>query len=189
MGRLWKTSAFVAVALCVVMSGYHSDESKAVEDPGAQAAAVKSVAIPIGQIGTYIPAHINGDADFNGNGPEVTILAELHTVADTVWCFVYMRAEETLRDWTTAEGWWAKKLYYAPDGWRLYRVLNPMYCEVQYTDDSYDVRNDQCPADCDPDCHGGFKLASIGDTSGDDAGVTTSVTVSLDTLVVELQRR
>ena len=194
MSQLWKSlmTVLAAATLCALGPGCDSDEAGEVAGPGTPAAVLETAAIPIGYVGTYIPQRISGsgDLDFKGHGPEITILAELHVVADTVWSFVYMRAEETFEDWTAGEGWWAKNLYEAPPGWQLNRVLNPMYCQVQYTDDDHESRVDRCPIRCDPDCrYSGFTLDSTGDTDGDDVGTRTSVAVGLDTLFVELRQR
>ena len=168
MSILWRSliPLSAAVILCA-SAGCGSDETGQVGGPGTRATVLKTEAIPIGQVDTYAPLLTKGDREFSGHGPEIVILAELHVDADTVWSFVYMRAEETLKNWTTGEGWWAKKLYEAPAGWRLNRVLNPTYCQVQYTDDGHGERVDTCPVRCDPECRYGFKLMSIGDTGGD----------------------
>lgn len=62
---------------------------------------------------------IRGDAEFDGNGPKVTVNAGLITSDTRIMLVVNMTAKETKADWTTAEGSVSKVLYVAPPGRRI----------------------------------------------------------------------
>jgi hypothetical protein len=141
-----------------------------------------------GWIGPYWPRLINGDCEFGDKGPVVTLKADLYSEqADLLMCDVYMRAEETERNWSAAEESWHEVLYQAPSGWHIVDIgIDPSFCHVQYIDSNYeeDVNN------CD-----GFVFRSKGDVSGDDivCGRTPDYNMSyvrvwIDTLYVEIER-
>ncbi|MCG8404827.1 MAG: hypothetical protein MI923_06475 [Phycisphaerales bacterium] len=128
---------------------------------------------------TFRPEKTRGDADFKGHGPFVFVESEIRMSdfdakgAKKIQARVYMLAEETKSDWTTAEGWssW-KTVYNCPPGYRLVDVLTPMSCEESYVDTDHS-EDQYCPGlgnlvEC---------FRCIGDTDGDDAGRTTRVTV------------
>lgn len=54
----------------------------------------------------YIPPRTAGDAEFDGNGPDIKISCQLmiHSDRTKIIAVVYMKAKETVADWTTAEG-------------------------------------------------------------------------------------
>jgi hypothetical protein len=52
----------------------------------------------------FVPPHTRGDRDFYGHGPIYTIVVDTRVNYYGVVAEVYMKAEETQADWTTAEG-------------------------------------------------------------------------------------
>lgn len=139
-------------------------------------------------IGPYWPESTNGDCELNSNGPIVTLQAELYVEdTDLLKCRVYMKVEETERDWSTAEDSWHVLLYQAPTGWSITDVgIDPAFCHVQYIDDNNDI---------DMNYGGGFIFRSHGDVNGVDiiCGRTpdenmTHVKVWIDTLYVQRER-
>jgi hypothetical protein len=150
-------------------------------DPLDQEPEFRIESITNNEFGPFIPDLIDGDREFNGHGPLVTLNAELYLQGDdSLMCRVYMEAVETEYDWTTAEGEWEHFLYQAPDGWRISGICaNPPSCQIQYIDDD----NDQDWLYCKD-----FIFRSQGDTDGEDVGSGTSVIVIVRCTDVEIQK-
>jgi len=129
---------------------------------------------------TYKPPHTRGDKEFKGHGPFVLLEAKLAGAnfvvrgATALQANVYMFAEETESDWTTAEGtseW--EIVYNAEPGYRITNILTPVICEDSYED----TNNSE-----DVICPGVGNLVQcfrcVGDTASDnDAGHATKVSV------------
>jgi hypothetical protein len=182
----------IQLALSVFALSHCSDNSSEVAAP-THVTPVTEIDTVIagngdGWIGPYYPRLRGGNCEFGGRGPVVTLEAELYIEgANQLMCFIYMRAQETERDWSAAEDSWDEFLYQAPSGWRIVDMgLHPASCYVQYIDSDREEDINICD---------GFEFRSIGDVDGDDiicgrppAENMTHVHVRLDTLFVKRQR-
>jgi hypothetical protein len=172
-------------ALVIVFCSLAIDSGCSSKDPVEPTLEIKTVTVVSGPLGPFWPEMIRGDCEFAGHGPSVTLRARLYVRSDSLFCYVYMKAEETESNWSTAEGEWDEFLYRAPAGWKITHTnLDPDSCETRYIDDGGGYDYTSCP---------GFSFRSIGDTSGNDiCGKTlddTHVVVTLDTLLVEIRNR
>lgn len=122
---------------------------------------------------TYTPPRIEGDREFDGNGPAVFLRAEIAMGQNTVIGRVFMRARETEDDWTTAQGWspW-KVVFTPPPGVQIQNILSPTSTEISYVDRNHSV-DQLIPGQSDLVNH--FDV--VGDSEGDDAGIQTNVNV------------
>ena len=133
---------------------------------------------------TYVPPHTRGDLGFGGNGPEVFCRVELSILNfnTQVWADIYMKAEETRADWTTAEGTESFLLYTAPAGKEIKQILCPQYDQISYLDSNTNPDNFERGV-------GGpvLRYEFHGDTEGNDAGTNTKVIVEFNPIQVELE--
>jgi hypothetical protein len=123
----------------------------------------------------YRPPHTRGDREFDGNGPNIWCNTSITRITNLTQLRIriYMVAEETKSDWTTATGEFYKTVYTAPSGKNIKQILTvPTSDSIFYTDN--DLGDDTFP-------RGSTGLVNlyvfVGDTAGDDAGVDTQVTV------------
>lgn len=116
------------------------------------------------------PEHINGDREFDGNGPKVEANATLRVVDNRkVYVDMYLHERETKSDWTECEGKWSELVYKAPNGWVISNIITDMISTTSYTD--IDHRLDI------PEVSGGRlvkKFEIMGDTRGLDVGNCTA---------------
>lgn len=130
---------------------------------------------------TYTPPHTRGDREFNGNGPEVWANAKWINEGTHINFRLWMKAQETRKDWTTAEGERIIQYYTAPPGKRIDRIVSGAESTAHYVDtDHNDDRQGGGP-------NGPVKeFVFRGDRNGDDAGSYTGVDVTFNPLVVRL---
>lgn len=87
--------------------------------PEAAVACPSAETVPSIDI-TEFPSLVEGDNDFGGHGPAVTVSAKLRKVNgtnhDSLHVDVRMRADETQSDWTTAIGTTSNGIYLGPFG-------------------------------------------------------------------------
>ena len=128
----------------------------------------------------YVPPHTRGDREFNGHGPDVWCKVSLETLNDDTQLRVkiWMKAKETTSDWTTAEGTDYQTIYTAHSGKQIKQILTVTEDYIYYYDD--DTSDDYFPRG---DAGLVNKYIFKGDTSGDDAGTDTSVTVIFNKVV------
>lgn len=123
------------------------------------------------------PRLVQGDPEFDGNGPYVNVKVILAHNEHEAVLRIFMRAAETEPDWTTAQddtGW--HQVYQAPSGWRIQSMNLSRVDEAtgvhfsewsySYTDDDHDLEIFE-PQDGSPINH----IAVKGDTDGNDIGV------------------
>ena len=142
---------------------------------GIQEAPPEEIDINLGTI-THMPEHTRGDREFNGNGPNVWCNTSIETITNLTQLRIriYMKAEETKSDWTTAEETlYTPPVYTAPSGKNIKQFLTfPTFVSISYTDDDHGA---------DTFSMGNTGLVNqfvfVGDTPGDDAGVDTQVEV------------
>lgn len=133
---------------------------------------------------TYVPPHKQGDKDFGGHGPNVHSRVTLKILPTKLKAEVYMRAKETKKDWTRAEGSKTFDLYTPDPGWRIDGVVGDHSNSHSYTDD--DKHND----DSFGLSSGGpvKRLVYVGDTDGEEAGTRTKVGVTFNELRIQLSQ-
>ena len=133
--------------------------------------ATREVRVPIPKF-TYIPPHTRGDREFDGNGPKVRISCYIYPRSKYAFLRVYMKAEETKKDWTTAEGHSDRHYFYtAPSGWHIKEILTQTNYPgiLEYTDTNHEE-------DLFYNTLGEFKI--VGDTRGDEAGTKTKIDIN-----------
>lgn len=131
---------------------------------------------------SYTPPHTRGDAEFAGHGPEVWSIARWINYGTHVNVRLWMKAQETTNDWTTAEGVREEPYYTAPSGWRIESVASS---GSESTAHYVDTNNADDYLGGGP--NGPVKeFAFRGDGPGDDAGSFTGVTVTFNPLIVNL---
>jgi hypothetical protein len=130
---------------------------------------------------SFTPPHTRGDREFSGNGPKVWATARWTHDNAQVRLRLWMKAEETKSDWTTAEGERVETYYTAPSGWRIESVVSGLQSSAYYVD-----------TDHNDDRVGGGPSGPVrefvfrGDRRGDDAGIYTGVDVYFNPLTVKL---
>ena len=130
---------------------------------------------------SFTPPHTRGDKEFAGNGPEVWAKVSWIGEGSHVKARVWMKAQETKKDWTTAEGTLTETYYTAPPGYRIESVVSGTESSAHYVD-----------TDHNEDRHGGGpggpakEFVFRGDRKGDDAGSYTGVDVYFNPLIVKL---
>lgn len=130
---------------------------------------------------SFTPPHTRGDKDFFGHGPEVWANARWINEGTHVNFRLWMKAQETKKDWSTAEGERVIQYYTAPPGWRIDRIVSGMESTAHYIDtDHSDDRLGGGP-------NGPVKeFVFRGDRRGDEAGSHTGVDVTFNPLVLKL---
>jgi hypothetical protein len=128
----------------------------------------------------YLPPHTRGDREFNGNGPKVWCEVSIAPInnATQLQRRIWMKAEETKSDWTTAEGTEYFPIYTAEPGKQIKHILTGTHDNIYYVDDDHLV-------DIIPRGLAGLvnEYIFIGDTPGDDAGIDTKVAVAFNEII------
>lgn len=140
------------------------------------------VAIGIVPPQTYTPPHTRGDDEFDGHGPRIWASVRLQFDTDRVMAQLYMKAEETRSDWTTAEGRTTRTIYRAPAGWEIIGINGPGFDEMQYLDDDHAIDEFWGSVNGLVD-----RWLFVGDTRGDEAGTETQMEVFIADLEVILR--
>jgi hypothetical protein len=131
-----------------------------------------------------VPPHVDGDREFEGHGPDMTVTIDLHIVdGDRIHATVHIEAAETRWDWTLASGSADFLLYQAQDP--IHSIDSPAHFEHRYrdTDHARDVfefpEGDSLVK----------KLTCIGDTMGREAGTKTGCSAELHPITVTLDEK
>jgi hypothetical protein len=180
IGTRWRVGGAIAtLALAVAVPAGPASADNA---DGAVAACTEQTATVAARTVVFVPPHVNGDTDFAGHGPRVTVRTHVRddvwdrsatTFSGTVHIEIFMQAVETTSDFTSATGSRTELSYIAPLG--FYVVITDTFRrtdEVSYTDT--DTSNDVFGP--------GFnsfvsQYTIVGDTGGGDAGTDTMVTI------------
>lgn len=167
------------IALTLTMTGGQSATAATGQVAPLAVTTVPPLRVP--PSGQFIPPLINGDADFAGHGPRV--YAEAHLlVRDRKRLVVqlYMQGVETQPDRTTVQGYSPDYLiFFAPGAECIQSVSTGTYAEIIYTDT--DHANDILPG-----LTGSFVSVwnFVGDTSGNEAGSETGVSIGTNGFTV-----
>lgn len=148
---------------------------------------VRTVGYDPGQHDYTPPFLSGGDKDFDAHGPNIDVDITLIPKRTTVDAQIYMNARETDDDWTTADG--TSKpfaIFTAPDGYRVKRVLNAGgQLDYPYSFTDTDEHDNIVNTGGDGVVR---RLTIVGDTSGDEAGTRTQVTVDFNVVRVEVEQ-
>lgn len=129
----------------------------------------------------HVPPLVQGDSDFDGNGPFVYSQTRLIVAPDRIDAEVYMRAAEKRSDWTRAESKRTYRLDTTPPGQVITGIAGVVglrtderaYTDGNHVDDSFSgeglVR----------------RWVFTGDTGGGEAGTETKVKIDFATLHVQ----
>ncbi|PTQ76964.1 hypothetical protein C8R26_11112 [Nitrosomonas oligotropha] len=159
----------------------HSISSIAVIQPATPVCREKTETYARDTYLSFTPPHTRGDKEFGGHGPEVWAKATWSIQGTRVNLRLWMKAQETRSDWTTAEGERNDTYYTPPPGWRIDSIVSTLESSAHYIDtDHNDDRQGGGP-------NGPVKEFKFrGDRDGDDAGSYTGVDVTFNPLVVKL---
>jgi hypothetical protein len=116
-----------------------------------------------------VPPHTRGDREFDGHGPRTNVNVNFYYDRNQVYFYIYMIAEETQSDWTTAVGYSGKIVAFtAPSGWHIKSVIGATSYNgiVKYTDTNNEPDIFQTPLG---------QATCVGDTKGEEAGIRTGV--------------
>jgi hypothetical protein len=133
----------------------------------------------------YTPPHTRGDKEFDGHGPNMYASVTVASDDQRSWYFiVYLKAEETESDWTTAEGTRNTQPFYrVPDGYEFVQLLTPQANDGQYRDTNH-VLDTFYPNDQGPVHH----FEAFGDHDGSDAGSYTKVRAIFNQIVFRIKQ-
>ena len=184
MRKLAIGAALTAVALGVLVA-----PSAAAAPPGSdEVGTFVSVTIParvIPAANRFIPPRVGGDADFNGNGPDVLAQARLLGVGgNQLRVQIFMDAIETIADFTHARGTSASILIYAaPPGQCVRSVNRGTFEEIRYRDSNHAA--DNLPGQVAGSFVSGWSF--VGDTTGNEAGTETGAALSTFSFTADVQ--
>jgi hypothetical protein len=134
------------------------------------------------QVVDLVPQLINGDGEFDGHGPRISIFGTLSATPGAVRLRLSMNARETKSDWTEVTGAQNFAVVAAPAGFVIDKVMSATSGGFNET-----TRQNWDPEDRELGSGGLFKQLKItGDTDGSDAG-KTRVRASLNTIQVLLR--
>lgn len=131
------------------------------------------------------PPRTDGDNEFGGHGPSVTVRVwyEYDQGSNSILARLYMKARETKSDYTTVEGETSRRVYSLPPNSMFGRFSSQESDIIAYTDDDHEVdayRRGAGPVE---------RVEIIGDTKGHDVGRTMTTAYLRGTEVVIRVRR
>jgi hypothetical protein len=125
----------------------------------------------------FIPPHTRGDRDFGGHGPRILCNARLQIRnRREIWAEVFMHAEETKSDWTTASG--SDDFLLHTNDRPIAAILTDTFSACTYTDSNHE---EDVVAQSAGELVSQFKF--VGDTRGDEAGTRTRVLLIFNPIV------
>lgn len=71
-------------------------------------------------------ALLRGDREFDGNGPKIKCEVEIRLSSNgrEIWADIKFWAQETVHDWSTTQGTWTRKVYDAPYGKAISKIVS-----------------------------------------------------------------
>lgn len=176
----------IGIGLMAVLLGVVTAPSAAAEpaDVGTNAlVTISATRIPAS--GFFIPPRIGGDADFNGNGPDVFGSSRLFGVGTRqLRVQIFLDATETVSDFTRARGLSSRILIYeAPVGQCVVSVSRGDYDEITFRDTDHAV--DNFTGQVSGSFVSGWSI--VGDTTGNEAGTETGAAVTTFAMTANVQ--
>jgi hypothetical protein len=183
MRKLMIGAGVTAVALGVLVA------PSAAAAPTGSVGTLANVTIPARAIpaaNRFIPPKVGpGDAEFDGNGPDVVAQAFLHGVGtNQLSVQIFMDAIETIQDFTHARGFSPEFLIYvAPPGQCVRSVNLSTFDEIRYRDRTTN------PDNFSGQIAGSFvqEWSLEGDTRGNEAGTRTGAALVTFDLIADVQ--
>jgi hypothetical protein len=135
----------------------------------------------------WIPPHTYGNKDFDKDGPKMISHVYLKHDGSRVYAQIYLYAQETKLDYTTATGTsqWVE-IYSIKPNYRINRIKDPTdYLNIlrnnnqDYVDSSFDDYIMETVVG---------RAILVGDTDGDEAGTRTKITLNLKSFNIEIQK-
>jgi len=136
----------------------------------------------------WIPPHTNGDKEFDGHGPKMKSHVYLKHDGFRVYAQIYLWAQETKHDWTTASGYsqWVE-IYSAPNSYRINKIKDPtVYSNILRSASGIDYIDSNTQDHIIETTIGRATL--VGDTNGSEAGSKTKITLGLKQFFIEIQK-
>jgi hypothetical protein len=77
---------------------------------------------------------LRGDREFDGNGPRIKCEVKIRIAGNgkEIWADLYINAKETVHDWSTAEGKWSVKVYDAPYGKTINKIVSATASRTEF---------------------------------------------------------
>ena len=77
---------------------------------------------------------VRGDREFDGHGPRVKCEVKIRLAANgkEIWADITLWAQETVHDWSTTEGKWSKKVYDAPYGKTINKIISETASRTEF---------------------------------------------------------
>lgn len=146
--------------------------------------ARETITVTLPSTPKFIPPLTEGDREYAGHGPRVNLHTRLEVRnSNELWARVWMRARETKRDWTTAEGTAEYLVYRDREISRIYRILSD---PVSF--DSYEDTDHEDDVLVQSDAELVKEYVVTGDTKGSEAGLRTGVTVHFNPVTLDVER-
>lgn len=83
----------------------------------------------------YCPKELmRGDREFDGHGPRVKCEVTIRVSENgrEIWADLYLWAKETVHDWSTTEGRWSVKVYDAPYGKKINKIVSATASRTEF---------------------------------------------------------
>lgn len=197
MPRLSKFILLVALFALVVTTPSQAAQQLAESTDGLEASSEPDITPPsfvpselhsadvktvqLSNIPKFVPAHIGGDTEFDGHGPNAYASVRLEVRNGQLWARVYMTAKETKSDYTEVSG---SNDYVVYDGERILSIAKD---QDTYSDHSYTDNNHEDDVFDLPERELVRRFIFVGDTKGKEAGTRTGVTVSFNPVRVHVE--
>lgn len=77
---------------------------------------------------------LRGDREFDGHGPAVksNVRLRIGDGGQSLYADIYIHAKETKRDWSETEGRWTRKVWQAPRGQRITKIVSDNFSETSF---------------------------------------------------------
>ncbi len=77
---------------------------------------------------------LGGDREFDGHGPDVTCSVSLKLTDGnrSITAEISLTAKETVHDWSETRGFWKQKVYTAPSGKKIKRIVSDVFCQTNF---------------------------------------------------------
>lgn len=178
----------LAAAMCGLIAAPSATAESSTSDTASEVGPLVTVTIPARRIpveNRFIPPHVGGDREYDGNGPDVFASGTLLGVGtNRLRVRIFMDAIETKSDFTRARGTSPEFLIYvAPPGQCVQSVSRGTYDEIRYRDNDHGVDS------FDGQVAGSFvnDWSFVGDTGGDEAGTETGAALTTFTFSANVQ--
>jgi hypothetical protein len=77
---------------------------------------------------------LKGDREFDGHGPAVksNVRLRIGDGGQSLYADIYLHAKETKSDWSETEGKWTRKVWQAPKGKRITKIISDNFSETRF---------------------------------------------------------